>query len=304
MQQSKNSLAVLSVFRNEADVMEEFLQHNIWFGVDKFYLVNNNSDDDWEPVVKKYENKIKMYFEPKITGRDDTLKETGIQISSYNKILKSGDISEKWLLICDIDEFFYMRKGTKLKTLLDYLEHNNISQLLIPLKTYNSCGLIEQPKSIRKSFIKRHIQNPSVVKGTQGITKALVRISDVKSIGITASQLKEGKITTDGSLKERDVSLSNNINFHLPLGALKKYRFVDDDIFLKTYICCNHYTTMSYNRFFNVKATRGIGDISKKEIGRVGGISYWKNKWKKQESKTTIIDTEMRDLLEKDNVIL
>lgn len=289
----KNTIALIAIFRNEADILEEFIQHHIWFGIDKFYLVNNASDDDFMTIIEKYKDKIELYNNNKVTNTD-SLKSDGIQIPSYNRMLKK--VKEEWALICDMDEFFYMRKGMSLDDMLTYLNNRKISQVLVPQKTFTSGGLKEQPKSLRESFFIRNLNLPPK---HPGITKAIVRVQDVMEAGITACKLKDGKATTDGRLKKRDFWFANNPKFHNPMleTGLRQYRFESDKIFEESYITSNHYFSQSEDKFFNKKAKRGIATVPLKH-GDETYEEYWQRRWKKMETRPSIEDRELIELLE------
>ena len=44
-------LVVVSVFKNEADVLKEWIEHHLWQGVEHFYLVDNGSTDDYMRAI-------------------------------------------------------------------------------------------------------------------------------------------------------------------------------------------------------------------------------------------------------------
>jgi hypothetical protein len=44
---------VCAVFKNESHILEEWLLHYIYRGIDHFYLVNDNSTDDYKYIIDK-----------------------------------------------------------------------------------------------------------------------------------------------------------------------------------------------------------------------------------------------------------
>ena len=42
---------LLSIFKNEAHIMAEWVDHYVAEGVDKFYLIDNGSTDDYMPIL-------------------------------------------------------------------------------------------------------------------------------------------------------------------------------------------------------------------------------------------------------------
>jgi hypothetical protein len=99
-------LAVLSIFKNEADIMQEWLEHNIWQGVEHFYLVDNNSDDNFMTILEPYIDRglITLHHSP----------QRHAQVALMESMLKERVRSEaEWVLSIDLDEFVWARpKGT------------------------------------------------------------------------------------------------------------------------------------------------------------------------------------------------
>ena len=95
-------LSVGAMFRNETRCVEEWIKHYLHHGVDHFYLINDNSDDDTVDKLKPYVDRglITLYHveEPYYEGRQRNL---------YNRLLmphlKQKDT--QWLLMIDLDEF-------------------------------------------------------------------------------------------------------------------------------------------------------------------------------------------------------
>lgn len=66
------NFCVCSVFKNEAHILEEWLLHYIYHGIEHFYLVNDNSLDQYKDIIDKYSNHITLFnndIETKIVGR-------------------------------------------------------------------------------------------------------------------------------------------------------------------------------------------------------------------------------------------
>ena len=56
----KYYLSVVSIFKNESMILEEWINHYIKESVQHFYLVNNGSDDNFMPIINKYKNYITL----------------------------------------------------------------------------------------------------------------------------------------------------------------------------------------------------------------------------------------------------
>ena len=49
-------LSVVMCFKNESHILEEWINHYIDEGVDQFVLCDNNSTDDYESILNKFDN--------------------------------------------------------------------------------------------------------------------------------------------------------------------------------------------------------------------------------------------------------
>lgn len=48
------SLSVCSIFKNEAPYLREWIEYHLIVGIEHFYLYNNNSEDNFEEVLRPY----------------------------------------------------------------------------------------------------------------------------------------------------------------------------------------------------------------------------------------------------------
>jgi hypothetical protein len=63
---NKYYFSVMAMFKNEAAALKEWLDHHIAHGVEHFYLVNDNSNDKPEEILKPYvaSGKVSMHSAP------------------------------------------------------------------------------------------------------------------------------------------------------------------------------------------------------------------------------------------------
>ena len=73
---------VCSVFKDECHILEEWIVHYLYHGVDHFYLINDNSDDNYMDIIKKYSNHITLFH----NDIPDDIPE-GRQVIIYEKYL-------------------------------------------------------------------------------------------------------------------------------------------------------------------------------------------------------------------------
>jgi hypothetical protein len=142
---TKYYLSVYAIFKNESVALEEWLTHYINEGVDHFFLIDNGSTDDYEPILDKFPGRITLYKDPEPYKQND----------HYNNYLFKHNTESQWIILVDLDEFVYARNG--FDKISDYLKSvpENISRISLRWKMFGSNGHIEQPPSIIKGFTKR-----------------------------------------------------------------------------------------------------------------------------------------------------
>jgi hypothetical protein len=183
----RNYLCLVAVFKNEAHILEEWLDHYTREGVDKFFLLNNGSTDD-------YFSKLRGYPVDMVVDSSKYIQESGINKCFLEKI-KSYD----WVIVCDLDEFIYARK--EFKTIPDYLKtlEENVSQISLEWKLFGSSGYNtldkKQPELVVPNFIYRWKELP--FRGDI-MSKTITRTNQIIKLHPHNPSFREGeKILTD-----------------------------------------------------------------------------------------------------------
>ena len=220
------SIAIITRFKNERHIMYEWVHHHFMEGVDKIYMINDNSDDNFIS-----ENKWLLQYQKR--GKIKLLKSKTIQSNDYNKFLHLVRI-HKWVIQIDIDEFIFCPyPKMNLKKLLNkYL--NKYDYIKICWKIF-SHRISEQPKSVIENNIYTHREKKDYTS-TTGI-KCIGKTKFLKEINIHSMKFKNKRIKT----------LELN-NAHNP------------------YIQLNHYRTQSDEYVYGVKEQRGGGVNKKKYL--------------------------------------
>lgn len=236
------SLCLVGIFKNEGHIIEEWIEHYLKQGVDKFYLIDNGSDDNYQEKIQKYrdDNTLEIIFDAKKHS----------QVELYNTHFLTKCKSYDWVIVCDLDEFIYARKG--FSTIKQYLNslHFSIGQVFIPWKMFGSNGYNElsgKPySSILQTFTKREKYN----KGERYInTKCIVRTTYLLNFIIHGHKIinfnKIRNITTN--------HIKNSINDNVSAK-------ISENILEESFLNCNHYAIQSLGWFLSVKCTRGAAD--------------------------------------------
>ena len=69
-------LCLVAIFKNESSIMKEYIEHYINQGIDKFFMIDNGSDDNYLDIIQPYidNNKIELVID----------KNKHMQIEHYN----------------------------------------------------------------------------------------------------------------------------------------------------------------------------------------------------------------------------
>uniref|UniRef100_A0A6C0HZ50 Glycosyltransferase 2-like domain-containing protein n=1 Tax=viral metagenome TaxID=1070528 RepID=A0A6C0HZ50_9ZZZZ len=141
--------SICAVFKNESHILEEWLLHYIYRGIDHFYIVNDNSTDDFISIINRYSKYITLF------NNDIETREVGRQIMVYNKYFYPILNQSKWFAILDLDEFLYSPNNIDLKHFIE--KYDDFSQIRINWLHFGSNDHYYQPNSVVEGFLKRAI---------------------------------------------------------------------------------------------------------------------------------------------------
>jgi hypothetical protein len=233
----KYKISVISQFKNESMIMDEWMQHNISEGIQHFYLIDNGSTDNYLDILNKYIEKITLvvdsYRHPETTQN--------VLMNKYFLDLVKNE--SEWTIICDMDEYIYSRN--EYKTIFDYVNNipDNIEKIILPWKNFGSNNIIKQPSSIVSSFTmyeEANFYKERVRENNwRGHCKTLIKTQNLKRLEIHCPELN----INDG-LYFSDFSEAPNINL---------YNISSQNLHI------NHYQHMSLEYYRNVKMIRGDG---------------------------------------------
>jgi len=166
-----NYLAILTTMKNESLNLKIWMEHYIWQGVNHFYIIDNDSSDNPLNILDEYINKnIVTYV---------FLPEKHKQIYHYQYMFDKYNIKDKfrWLIICDLDEFFFGVNEPLYKVLKEYDDYDIVVSNWLMFGNQN---IIEHPADIRLAFTSR---DPNL-NSNQKIICNPQKIIDSKNIGI------------------------------------------------------------------------------------------------------------------------
>ena len=140
-------LSILAIMKNEAMNLKIWIDHYIWQGVNHIYIIDNNSDDTSVQIIEDLINNgypITLY----------KLHEQHKQAKHYRYVYDKEKLQKKtkWLIVADLDEFFYCNNSKISNELKHFEDFDYISS---KWRMFGSNNYIEHPKDIRISLTKR-----------------------------------------------------------------------------------------------------------------------------------------------------
>lgn len=251
------NLCIVAIFKNECEILKEWLDHYINQGVNKFFLIDNNSNDDYKTILQFYPHDlIEVIFDER----------KYCQYHLYNIHFLNKSKEYKWILVCDLDEFVYARNG--FKTITDYLLTipEEFTQIKIPWKIFGSNGFNtldkKQPKSVIQSFTKRTNYDNLNLDGGHNFCKKLneINCSEVKSI--VKSEFLDKLLIHEHKCTE------NNLYNHLNVYEEINFMEINEKILNSNFLHLNHYVIQSLEWFLRIKSKRGSNFSKEQEYLR------------------------------------
>lgn len=225
-----NYLSIIAIFKNETMNLKVWIEHYLWQGVEHFYLIDNGSTDEPLKILQEYidKNIVDYYYRER----------KHYQRHHYRKVFDMSNIKNKtkWLIVCDLDEFFYS-PNFKLSTTLKSFENYDV--IYSSWIMFGSDGLKEHPKDIRIAITHRK----EIEKKPK---KYICKVSKIDSSNIDIHTLVPSK--------------SNNLNNIISIHDDENFRL-------------NHYRIQSLEYYMKVKMVRG--DVVSKDWNKMRDMKYF-----------------------------
>jgi hypothetical protein len=218
-------LSVMAIFRNEAHIIGEWVEHYRAFGVEHFYLIDNNSTDAYQPALAGHleEGTVELF----------TCAKDAYQIGAYTELLPRLRRETEWVGVFDLDEFIYPSGGEPFGEIL--AGHESRDAVLVPWLSFGSNGHVEQPASVVEGFTRR---------GEAGVSRAFLKaFSKPRAIEVFS---QHNPVTRRG-----DKVLANGKAFGDSLHIVLEEALVGEFSMVN-----NHYRLQSKTYFRDVKTAR------------------------------------------------
>ena len=93
-------LSICAIFRDEANYLKEWIEFHCLVGVEKFYLYNHRSEDD-------YLNVLRPYIDSGIVTLTEWDRDSPCQVQAYQHYIDAHVGESDWAAFLDIDEFLF-----------------------------------------------------------------------------------------------------------------------------------------------------------------------------------------------------
>ena len=145
------NLAVVSIMKNEAPYVKEWLDYHILAGVDHFYIYDNESSDNLKEVLQPYINAgiVTYKFFP---GK-------AMQQIAYNEALQQYKFFCRYMAFVDGDEFIFPQSNKSIVEVVDEIlkDKPNAGGLVVNWMMYGSNNLetADYSKGVLERFTLR-----------------------------------------------------------------------------------------------------------------------------------------------------
>ncbi len=199
-------VSVVAIFKDEPDIID-WIDYHIKIGVERFYLYDNDSSEDFQTLLKPYIDTGVVVYQ-KIIGRC-------MQKPVYKDAIYRFKDETEWLAIIDLDEYIVPVEDYDIKDFLK--KYEKYSGVVINWVMFDSNGLKKRPvgKPVIETYTRVH-KNYQVKKNKT--VKSIVKPRDVRfAVSVHVCIYKKGKFAVDENFNRHvtDVRVStmkNSVN--------------------------------------------------------------------------------------------
>lgn len=224
-------ISVVAIFKDEPDIID-WLNFHIKIGVERFYLYDNDSTEDYESILRPYiDSGIVVY--KKVLGQCK-------QKPVYRDAVYRYKDETEWLAIIDLDEYIVPIQENNIKDFL--IQYEEYSGIVMNWVMFDSNGLENRQKDI--SVVKAYTRvNKNYQSCKNKTVKSIVKPKDVRFVvSVHVCIYKKGKFAVDENFNRH----ITNIRVATMQNSVKKIRV-------------NHYHCKSKEEYI-LKISKGFAD--------------------------------------------
>ncbi|MBR4152694.1 MAG: glycosyltransferase family 2 protein [Selenomonadaceae bacterium] len=150
-----HDLSIVTIFKNEAQYLEEWLNYHLAAGVDHFYLYDNDSTDDTREVLEPYIDAELVDYFP-VTGEL-------MMIPVYNDAIRRFKFATRYMAFLDVDEFIFPKTNQSIVEVVDEIlsRDERAAALAVNWQVFGSNNLetADLEKGVLERFTRRAPQD-------------------------------------------------------------------------------------------------------------------------------------------------
>ncbi|SKB12338.1 hypothetical protein PL11201_330027 [Planktothrix sp. PCC 11201] len=133
-------LSICAIMKNEAPYLMEWLEFHKLVGVERFYLYNNNSNDETLDIIEPYvkSSQVILHNWPISPGQ---------QTLAYEHCLGTYFFESQWIAFIDLDEFLYPTDQQDLKAVLK--EFSGVPAVGVNMLYFGTSGHLTRPDGLQ-----------------------------------------------------------------------------------------------------------------------------------------------------------
>jgi vacuolar-type H+-ATPase subunit F/Vma7 len=145
----KHELSAAAIVKNEAPYIREWIEYHKLVGVEKFYIYNNESEDNIKEVLQPYIDSAEVEYID-FPGK-------AVQCKAYSDAIRRFRNETKWMAIIDIDEFIVPVTAEKITDVINEIKPD--AALAINLVAYGYNRHYDKPDGL---VIKNYTKNGGI----------------------------------------------------------------------------------------------------------------------------------------------
>jgi hypothetical protein len=137
-----SEIAIAAIFKNEAEYLKEWIEFHRIVGVDRFYLYDNGSSDQYLAILAPYIRSGEVILTP----WRSFVREVDAQRLAYAHAACNCAPTVQWLVYIDLDEFLFSETNDDIKAVFNRFDE--FTTLIIPRFEFGTNGHVEKPAGL------------------------------------------------------------------------------------------------------------------------------------------------------------
>ena len=170
-----SEIAVAAIFYNEAQYIKEWIEFHLMVGVDRLFLYDNGSTDQYKSILQPYIDRQQIFLFPWATF----LADVSAQRLAYAHAVCNCPHTVNWLVFIDIDEFLFSELNDDIRSIL--ARFKNYATVKIPRFEFGPNGHKDKPAGL---VIENYTRVSKRNFNLQYAWKSAVQPNKVTGIGV------------------------------------------------------------------------------------------------------------------------